>query len=138
MAQQTADCKAISKSTYTNHEWGVGLLSTLIPFIGPALTPLVPSVPNMQSQLSQAQEDLKSATSEWRTTITQLLDAEIDLVTNFVQLVLGGESGDPGYIDTAIAYATQPLTEATIILRVNYTFLAIMLGIVVYYNIKNK
>jgi t-SNARE complex subunit (syntaxin) len=130
----TVDCSAtIKKSDFTSHAWSTGILSTVIPFIGPALTPLVPEVKNMQDQLTSAKSDLTDATNQWSATVTKLLGEEVDLVTNFVTLLIGNNGDGTGYIDTAVTYATQPLTEKMTLLTINFTFLAIMFGIVVYY-----
>jgi hypothetical protein len=131
-AQKPVDCSAISMSTYQAHEAGVGLLSSLVPFIGPALSSLIPAVPNLQSKLDQAKSDLTSATNNWQSTITEWVDAESDLVTDFVTLMIGNGGDGTGYIDTAIDYATQLEDQKTIMLQINFFFLAIIVAILSY------
>jgi len=130
---KTVDCSQIQRSTYQAHEAGVGLLSTLVPFIGPSLSSLIPSVPNMQSKLDQAKGDLTQATDDWRQTITQFVKAESDLVTAFVTLMVGQDGdGTGGYIDTAIQYAGQLEEQRTTMLQINVFFLALIVAVIVY------
>jgi len=131
---QPVQCsKAISKSTYQAHEAGVGLLSSLVPFIGPSLAQLISPVPNMQSQLAQATNELKTATKDWQTQVTNWIETETDLVDNFITLMLGEDDNGNGYIDTAIAFASQKTNERVTMLTVNFVFLAVIVAMTIYY-----
>jgi len=126
-------CTIAPDSAYSERQSELNLLS-FIPFIGPSLSPLIPSVPNHSEDLKKVQAQLKTATENWQNAITNATATNAQQIRDMLELFTGGD----GYVTLVAKLVNEPTEERSIINAVNIIFLSIIVSIIIYYIIISK